>query len=720
MSDTETSTQLASPVHVTLEHPSRHRTVALDGSARDRARAPRGPPRCDTGVRSMATIAPWERLDGKIALVTGAGRGIGREEALAPRGRGRARHRQRRRRRRGRGRGRRDRAAGGTRPIANTDDVSTWAGAEAAVGAVVDAEGRLDILVNNAGILRDAMSFSMTEEQWDDVIRVHLKGHVACAHFAGVALAGAGQGRRGGRRPAASSTPRRESGLYGLVGQVNYAAAKAGIASMTIVLARELQQVRRDRQRDRAPGPHPHDRDGARRAASPEEGEFDEWDPANIAPVVAWLATDAAARRHRPGVRRQRRQGAPHERVAPRRPHRQRRPALDRRPTSRPRTAELFGDRELAAAAPWASASSGGPARPAMALQVDQLRWMAEHHRRRGRVRRPRARRATHVRASGTQTSNRLARGPGRRRRRARRPGRAPPRRATTCSGWIVAYAAIHKAGAVAVPTNTRLSARELGADPRPRRAASSAITSARAGPTLRRRPRSRRCAASSRSTATTGPTALAPTTTARSRSPSATTTWPTSCTRRARPGLPKGIAVRHRNAHMIPNGEPQWTGDAWIHGSPLFTFAGIAFVYNPMKMGMRGALPRPLRRRRVARRRRAASGRPCAFLVPAMAQLLLGHDRFDGADLSSLTLLSIGSAPLPPDAAPRDRPTGCPSAMVSNNYSMTEAGTAFTYMPPEELERRGRVGRHPDGAPRSASSTTTASRCRPARSARC
>ena len=88
--------------------------------------------------------------------------------------------------------------------------------------------------------------------------------------------------------------------------------------------------------------------------------------------------------------------------------------------------------------------------------------------------------------------------------------------------------------------------------------------------------------------------------------------------------GLPKGIAVRHRNTHIIPNGEPTWSGDAWIHCSPLFTFAGIAFIYNPMKMGMRGLyLPR-FDVDAVARRGRAATGPRCAFLVPAMVQLLL------------------------------------------------------------------------------------------------
>ena len=119
--------------------------------------------------------------------------------------------------------------------------------------------------------------------------------------------------------------------------------------------------------------------------------------------------------------------------------------------------------------------------------------------------------------------------------------------------------------------------------------------------------------------------------------------------------GLPKGIAVRHRNTHLIPNGEPPWSGDAWIHASPLSSFAGISFVYNPMKMGMRGLyLPRfdvdswldAVEQHRPT----------CAFLVPAMAQLLVTHDRWAEADLDSLTLVSIGSAPAGPDGPSQHR----------------------------------------------------------------
>ena len=156
--------------------------------------------------------------------------------------------------------------------------------------------------------------------------------------------------------------------------------------------------------------------------------------------------------------------------------------------------------------------------------------------------------------------------------------------------------------------------------------------------------------------------------------------------------GQPKGIAVRHRDTHLIPNGEPPWSGAAWIHCSPLSSFAGISFIYNPMKMGMRGSyLPRfdvDAWLTAVELRRPT-----CAFLVPAMAQLLVNSDRWPSADLASLTLVSIGSAPLAPSVH-RRLVERLPQATVTNNYSMTEAGSAFTYMPPGALDtHEGSVG---------------------------
>jgi NAD(P)-dependent dehydrogenase (short-subunit alcohol dehydrogenase family) len=235
--------------------------------------------------------AELRSLGGKTALVTGAGRGIGRAEALLLGAEGanvvvndvdveQAKQVA-------------DEisAAGGAAAV-HTDDVSTWPGAESAVQRAIDEYGRLDILVNNAGIIRDGMSFSMTEEQWDDVIRVHLKGHFACSHFAGAhwrERSKAGDDVTGRIINTAS-----ESGLYGLAGQINYATAKAGIASMTIVLGRELKKYGVTVNAI-APRARTRMTETVLQGMEAAEGEFDEWEPANIAPVVAWLAGDDAA-----------------------------------------------------------------------------------------------------------------------------------------------------------------------------------------------------------------------------------------------------------------------------------------------------------------------------------------------------------------------------------------------------------------------------------------
>jgi NAD(P)-dependent dehydrogenase (short-subunit alcohol dehydrogenase family) len=189
-------------------------------------------------------------FDGRVALVTGAGRGIGRAEAsmLAREGArvvvndlgGSVA-----------GEGRDGTLAqlvvdeivgsGGT-AVASADDCSTWAGAEAMVHQAVETFGGLDVLVCNAGIVRDRMSFNMTEDEFDAVVRVHLKGHVAPIRFAAAhwrSLAKAS----GAPVEAAIVTTTSEAGLYGNVGQVNYVAAKAGIAAMTVSLARELEPV---------------------------------------------------------------------------------------------------------------------------------------------------------------------------------------------------------------------------------------------------------------------------------------------------------------------------------------------------------------------------------------------------------------------------------------------------------------------------------------------
>lgn len=157
--------------------------------------------------------------------------------------------------------------------------------------------------------------------------------------------------------------------------------------------------------------------------------------------------------------------------------------------------------------------------------------------------------------------------------------------------------------------------------------------------------------------------------------------------------GRPKGVAVRHTNGAMVGAVEPNWTGGGWLHASPLFTFAGIALVYTPMKLGLQ-VIYQPRfdadRWLQVVERQRPVA----VFLVPAMAHLLIDHPRFDEADLSSVTMCSVGSAPLAPYVLERLQ-AKMPSALVSNNYGMTEAGSAYCIMPQgEAVKRPGSVGK--------------------------
>ncbi len=239
-------------------------------------------------------------LDGKVAIVTGAGRGIGREEALLL-----ARE------------GARvvvndvgaalsgssegdsgstpaqsvvDEIAGaGGEATANRDDCSTWTGAQGLVNQAIETFGGLDILVNNAGILRDKMSFNMDEAAWDDVIRVHLKGHFAPSHFA--ATYWRSRSKAGDKVVGRIVNTSSEAGLFGNAGQANYSAAKAGIASMTWVLARELERFGVT---VNAIAPRARTRMTEQLFATGATEGFDTWDPGNVAPVVAWLATDEA------------------------------------------------------------------------------------------------------------------------------------------------------------------------------------------------------------------------------------------------------------------------------------------------------------------------------------------------------------------------------------------------------------------------------------------
>ncbi len=240
-------------------------------------------------------------LDGKVAVVTGAGRGIGREEALVLAGEGAkvvvndvgaGLH----------GEGSADvhpaqevvdliKRNGGDAAV-NGDDISSWQGGQNVVEQAIETFGSLDILVNNAGILRDKMSFNMEESDWDDVIRVHLKGHFAATHHAAVYWRNRSKAGEDvtGRIINTSS----EAGLFGNAGQANYAAAKAGIAALTWVEARELGRygVTANAIAPRARTRMTETLFGG--GMGTEEGDFDKWDPKNIANVVAFLAAPAS------------------------------------------------------------------------------------------------------------------------------------------------------------------------------------------------------------------------------------------------------------------------------------------------------------------------------------------------------------------------------------------------------------------------------------------
>jgi len=246
------------------------------------------------------------RLDGKAAVVTGAGRGIGRAiaELLAAEGAavvvndvgsevdGR-----------GAGTSVADEVVAairekGGRAVASHESVADYAAAERIVGAAVREFGAIDVLVNNAGILRDRMLFNMSEEEWDAVIAVHLKGTFNCTRHAAVHM----RQQRRGRIISISST----SGVYGNSGQANYGAAKDGIAGFTRVVSRDLGRYgitvnavcpgALTRMSQTVP-------QGARRMRAERglETSFEErgfplrnFGPENVAPWVVYLATDAA------------------------------------------------------------------------------------------------------------------------------------------------------------------------------------------------------------------------------------------------------------------------------------------------------------------------------------------------------------------------------------------------------------------------------------------
>ena len=255
------------------------------------------------------------RLDGKVAIVTGAGRGIGRGEALllaeegakvvvndlggseagegadaSPADAVAA-----------------EIVAAGGEAVANHDSVATMEGGERMVQTALDAFGRLDILINNAGILRDRMVFNMSEAEWDSVIAVHLKGHFTTTKHASIVF----RQQRSGRIVNTSS----ESGL-GNMGQANYAAAKEGIVGLTRTCALDLgrygvtvnairpragtrltlsPELREAMQRARA-SRRSGDGDGGGDTQAEQAGsQLDALAPEMVAPLVVYLCTDAAA-----------------------------------------------------------------------------------------------------------------------------------------------------------------------------------------------------------------------------------------------------------------------------------------------------------------------------------------------------------------------------------------------------------------------------------------
>ncbi|MDE0496786.1 MAG: SDR family oxidoreductase [Acidimicrobiaceae bacterium] len=239
-------------------------------------------------------------LDGRVVLITGAGRGIGREHALlmASEGAkivvndlgGSADGT-------GADQGPAQEVvseieAMGGEAVANGDSVTDWEGAQRMVNEAVEAFGDLHVLVNNAGILRDRVVVNMTEPEWDAVVEVHMKGHFCPTRWAAAYWR---EQSKAGKEVSGSIINTASGAMLGNLGQFNYSGAKAGIAAMTLVAAGELARygvrvnclapVARTRLTLQTPGL------GDVVKAPDDPAQFDVYDPANVSPLVAYLST---------------------------------------------------------------------------------------------------------------------------------------------------------------------------------------------------------------------------------------------------------------------------------------------------------------------------------------------------------------------------------------------------------------------------------------------
>jgi len=267
------------------------------------------------------------------------------------------------------------------------------------------------------------------------------------------------------------------------------------------------------------------------------------------------------------------------------------------------------------------------------------------------------------------------------------------------CLRWIVAYAAVHKAGAVMVPANTRLSIPEMiailgHAEISVIFTCNDLLEHARSVQAVVPSLRAIVCADGPADGVLGWDDEIPPSSDGSEfQVPVDADDMADIMYTSGTTGLPKGVLVRHRNVAMIPNSAPQWTNRGWLHGAPLFTFAGMSFIFNPMKMGLTGLyMPRfdVDHWFDVVERDRPMM----IFLVPAMAELITASPRFETADLSAPIAVSIGSAPLAPATLTKLQER-MPQASVINSYGLTEAGPAFITMPKDEAPKRvGSVGK--------------------------